>query len=387
MKSIKFFAMAAIAALALSSCSKEINSNNPADGKSKVVVLKVVQATGETRAEADATGAATIALGTGHVFFTDANGVITRKVAIVTTTPGDDEVSLTSISNTSTGATILNVPSNTTKCYILSKAASVDVSGVVVGDNISELTAKTVALADMTDATNNTVVNVPLFGEGEVTVESETLLKTTVPVGALGARLQLTSFKGGGDIKSYKIEGIFVNNFFATMPLSKTLAAANAVDYASDYQQYVAGYNGYTSLVDYDADGLGQAGNTSLDRVPVNTPDYDNPVWAYNIFPTEGVPTGDQADVFPMIVVKLKDVVWNNNGSEETLPNPQFVTVKGMKQGGNPLTKIEARHVYTYSTIAFERKAVTDIPDVSSIDAEVKVELLEWIPEAVEPEM
>ncbi len=132
-------------------------------------------------------------------------------------------------------------------------------------------------------------------------------------IGALGARLQVKSFEGVDDITSYQIDGIFVNNFFATMPISKTLAASAVVDFASDHTKYVAGYNGYTSLMDYNASGLGESEvATPLLRVPENAKGYANPVWAYNIFPTEGVDSEDQADVFPMIVVRLSKVKWND---------------------------------------------------------------------------
>ncbi len=58
-----------------------------------------------------------------------------------------------------------------------------------------------------------------------------------------------------------------------------------------------------------------------------------------------------------------------------------------MKQGATSLTKIDARHVYTYSNIQFSREHLTTVPVVTSIDAQVTVSLLPWVPVAVTPEL
>lgn len=376
---IKSLLVAAFAVLALASCSKSESSNEP-KGEGNVVIT-VRHETG-TRAEAEDIGAAAISLGAGHVFFTDGGGIITRHVEIKNAgAVGPDQVNKADFG---AGAVITLVPNNSTKCYILSNAVTT-IAASEVSNNIATILAKTVAVSDMDDPTGG-VVNVPLWGEGNVVPAAGNTLATTVTMKAIGSRLQVRKFTGITDIVSYEVEGIFINNYFNTMPISKAVTAAGITDNASVAASYVGGTAAYPAtlpLYDYNAAGIGQM-STPLICVPLNGGGYANPVWAYNVFPNEALNT---AATLPQIVVRLKDVVWFDGVANQTLPNPQFITVKGIKKTGVALTQIEGGHVYSFDDIQFERKNITNVPVVTSVNATVNVNMIPWVPETVEPEL
>lgn len=381
---IKSILMAALAVVVFASCSKSDGDGDTsvATGNSAVNITVKQGIPMGVRSEANDIGAAPISMGPGHIFFTDATGNITRHIHILAS--GATTADQVNVGDFASTVTISSVPNNTTGCYILCTATTTAAIGASeVNSNISTIQALTLSVSDLDDATGG-VSNVPIWGTGSVTA-SGAGLATTVTMNPLAARLQVAKFTGTNDIVSYQVEGIFVNKYFATMPISKTLLASALTDNGQVVTKYVGASTEYPAtlpLYDYNATGIGAM--TGLVCEPANGASHANPVWAYNVFPNESLNT---AATVPQIVVRLKDVVWNDGTANQTLPNPQFITIKGIRSGGTNLTQIQGGRVYTFADVPFERSDISNVPGVTEVAADVDVTLMPWVPVAVTPEL
>lgn len=376
--------IAAMAALVgFTACSKKDDPGKISEEKANVLVK--IQPQG-SRVEAEDIGAAGLTLGPGHLFFATNSGTITRHITILASgAAGDDQKN---VADFATGATIVNVPNNSGKCYLLSNATVTMPGAPIVGRNISDIKDLSLDVSDMDDPTAG-VVNVPLWGEGNVT--GTTSLTTTVLTSAIGSRIQIAKFTGGADVVTYSIDGIFINNYFNNMKVDKSVVTTAIVNNQSDASRYIGGGSNYPGTLPlYDYDAVSKIGTyTSATKVtePKNTggTPFTTPVWAYNVFPNEQpAGTADKADFVPHIIVRLSGVQVTRNSATVTLSDPQFITIKGMNDGA-PVDNLVGGHVYTFRDIPFSADDITDVPEVKSIDATVDITMVPWIEVDVEP--
>lgn len=367
--------------VAFASCSKDDASSTPeAVPGEKTEVSVRIKENAVSRAEAEDIGSAGLNLGPGYLFFTDSRGSITRQIEIVSSgASGDDKKNVADF-KAAEGATISNVPSNSVSSYLLSNA-NMTLTKSYVGNNISEIKGMDLSVNDMYDAAGGGVGKVPLWGVGTVLPDG-TNLKTEVTVTAMGARLQLKEIAGGADIVSFSVEGIFINNYFASMPVGKNVAASSITDNDSDASKYTtAGYAAFPGLFD-NTDGTYTGGKS---YTPLKD-GLENPVWAYNVFPNDGI-TGADSETVAHIVIRLKDVVYNDGTKDIALEGSQFLTVKGFKEAGEEdlIATLKSGYVYTVNKLEFSRKDITDVPEVETVTGTVTLNMIPWVPVGVDP--
>ena len=407
MKKITTIAALAFASLlTLASCSKEENGKDLNNGDKTAVTLKVSydkplgsRAVGEAVLDGDE-----ISLGLGHIFFTNASGLIYNHIEIINGTAGENQVALSAISSAS-GATLTGINASATKCYILSKA-NVTIPFIGAATNISEIEDLAMSVSDLADA-KGAVTNVPVWGEGSLNKVSDPAT-VTVSMKPLASRLQIKKITAENytytddqsqnhtiAITSYKIKGIFVNNYYSQMKVGSTYPAAlvNNGSTVLNYNPTASGTGSYVStgtgakLYDWDTAGVGVA--TGLSYSPdsefygTGADELTTPVWAYNVFPT---PASTIASV-PHIIVMFSEVKWTLDGGSENTLTDYFLTVKGLKKSSVALESIDKGNVYTFADIRFNQNQLTDVPEVQTISALVDVEIMKWKDNAVEADI
>jgi len=124
-----------------------------------------------------------------------------------------------------------------------------------------------------------------------------------------------------------------------------------------------------------------------------------NRVWAYNLFADPYTDGYSYVNPWPRIIIRLTDVKLKN-GYEYT--EDQFLTVKGIKEAIHPAAKevsdnkanvkskipakfaMEAGKIYKFTNIRFNEGNLTPIPNISSLEIEVTVDIVYWAVEEVE---
>lgn len=362
-------ALTLILAIGFVGCQKE-----DADlGAAKVVSLKILPPAGPaTYAIDDAIADGTaVNFGSGHIYFTNADGVIMNYFAI----DSDDAENLvdTHVQYTVSPAVV--------KAYIVGNTAATTSSpnlAVAAGGNISAVEGAVLAIASQAN-----VDEVNLWGTGALeakdgSVEEFTCAITLTPT---VARLEIAKLTATGNIASYEVSGIFVDRYFAAARVDGVVTDNN-FDTDVEFGGLNAGYY-------VDGAGIGAHKNATLYQwyttaqadnggVVVANESEATKVWSYQLFadPAVGGPV-------PKIIIRLNDVVVGAT----TLPNPQFITVKGLHDvdASEDLAKIVQSNIYNIANIAFDETNLSPTPNLEDITVDVTVTLATWSVNEVTP--
>jgi hypothetical protein len=383
------FAVAVMATLI--GCAKDGNGPEIAgdDGQTTVVLLKAGAAAMPTsRAVADrVTDATPITIQPGWIFFTNVTGEIRRKVEVIETGTSGAEAVL--IDDIRTGATIEEVPTSVTTAYMFSNIPAENraaVAAISVGNNIS-LVQDIVMNVEAVSQADGGVLAVPQWGAGSVGYNDDnTKYDTTIALYAMGSRLQVvkmstTTAAEGQVITGYKVDGIFVNNYFKDMKVGYTGNSA-ITNNLSDISKYgVTGANNhyvspYNVLADYNNGFTTKLGVVTGTETIAGT----DKVWAYNVWPTAGMTSPSQATI-PHIVIRLSELTWKETAAateEQEIAEPMFLTIRGIRSEGTPLESIQRGRAYSFNNIAFAYNHLTTVPEETTIDTEVVIDPINW---------
>lgn len=348
-----FFAVI-LGVVVLSSCNEEREFDK--DEKSpKEVILKMSfsSSTNLKSVETPILDQSVIDIDRGAIYFTSATGQITKMVTLTSALINEMKT---------TGASISNVPSNSTAVHIVG-----NVDGLPTDPgNISTVKEKILNVNLLTN-----IQSVPLYGSttgftGSGPYSSSVSLSTPV------ARIQIEDLKATGSlITSYKVTGIFVNNYYGSAKVDKT-PLGTLINNGSTVANYVSGSAAYPSatlanIYDYDTNGVGTL--TSLTYTPAA-----GKVWAYNIF-ADGTSK-------PHIIIRLESLA-----PAASFTNPMFLTVKSFKSGGSTV-EVEGGKIYTFKagSFTFDGGNLTEQPELSEITVNVSVSLMKWTEVPIEPE-
>jgi hypothetical protein len=385
--------VAAAAAATLAGCMKD--DGNPGiaggdDGRTTTVLLKAgAAAMPASRAVADRVIDGTpITIQPGWIFFVDVTGEIRRKVEVIAT--GASTADAVAIDDIRDGATITEVPTAVTTAYMFSNIPTENrsaVAAVSVGNNIS-LVQNIVMKVEAMSQADGGVTAVPQWGTGSVAEKPDdpTKYATTIALYAMGSRLQVVKMSTrtaaeGQVITDYDVDGIFVNNYFKDMRVGYTgnssitnnLSSIPRYGVTGAANHYVAPYD---VLADYNAGFDPKLGTVSGTETSAGT----DKVWAYNVWPTAGMVTPSQATI-PHIVIRLSGIKWKENESateEQTITEPMFITVRGIRGTDGVLEYTERGRAYTFSNIIFSYDNLTTVPEETVIDTEVTIEPINW---------
>ncbi|MCD8193974.1 MAG: hypothetical protein LUD74_05410 [Tannerellaceae bacterium] len=367
--------------------------NTPEEGKAVFLQIKSGKQ-GETRAaEPSQTGEAAELLSAIIYFLNDAN--VVEEVRTVGSEAGADAT----IESLEDGTQFTNIPPSVTRVYVVGNYNSADQAGVdadfptAAGTTLSDIegvvlniqqvaypalaAAGTGAAAPtglLTVMTGNAALveyaSDPDGWEGVGTPANEDFYAemTLVPINSRLEILEITYT--GTAYTSFTLEGIYINNFYAQLPLSLDTDGYTVTNSGSDPDLYTPGnaaspYNYYTTL--YDAVGTTPS--------PVGTAITSGAgTWAYHVF--------SDTDEVPHIVLKLTALT---TAGGTTVATPRYVTVTGFLQGGTPVTTFARNTIYQIADLSFGDGDITVLPETENINVWIAVEVQPWLTVPVTP--
>ncbi|MDR1716002.1 MAG: hypothetical protein LBS20_09160 [Prevotella sp.] len=365
----KYVTLVAIALLlGFSSCSSNDETTVIDEGNPKTVSLKIGNGGPTPKSEGGALAdGASITFTSGDLYFVNESGTILKHYTLSSDPASDTNINLDDVQ---AGTVISNLPGSVVAVHVAGNTADLPTSG-----NISAIQAATLEVATQVD-----IESVNLYGSGSLSdpLEEGDPYICNLTLSPTVARIELGDITGGGAVTSFKVEGIFIDNYYSEAGAGGIVDAENLADNGSDGDAFNDNTGAYPealkpAIYDFYTGGLASASN-------VVSPATPGDVWAYNLF------AASTGSAVPRIVIRLTDIE-TNDGS--TIISPQFITIKGFKSAGTSLTGIQAGKVYHIAAGSFEfdEEDLTPEPNLDPIDVDVTITLATWTVVPVETEL
>ncbi|MDR2890816.1 MAG: hypothetical protein LBV18_04350 [Alistipes sp.] len=355
----KLVLIAAAAAAVLASCTNGNNENVPTNTGETPLVIKlsgVKPAEVATRAEQAAGVTGLLQMNDGHIFVINAaTGVVIAEEPIVV-------ADATGSGHILGGASPKVVPSNAL-VYVLANIPS-DIAPATL-TTWAAIQAAASALANNTDYTDAMMANSTGVGS-TITPGADKTGSVSIALSPLYSRLELHNVKGSGNIVSYDVTGVFVDDYYPEF----TMVGAGA---GTLFEQGIS-----TTFT-----GIGDTGSWSSASL-VAAPAASN-VWAYHV-PAEGL---------PRLIVRMENVVYDKDPSSavnlETITGVRYITIANYQP---ELIEFERGKIYRIGAVAgselkFDEDDLTLVPgavtDIEELTVTATVE--DWVLEDLKPEL
>lgn len=401
MKKLFFLALAMGAAI---SCSTE-NVEGTSGVENGVLVKLVSAESTSTRGVGKHVGAVKAVLNDGAIYFTTAAGGIQSYVTLTGGANANDAydaanhtVGVTVASTT--GFTVQNLPGSVSKVYVIGNfpASTLPTTG-----NISQFNTETsISVNSQYNAATGGVEKVTLQGSSNLTGTNPNLT-ATVLVKPIVARMEIGRVTAQGRIKSFKLKGIYINNFHNTMGIEGRVASEEVFigpDQKNEYSDATnATYPLNGVLAEWNTTSFVGLATSTVGYGPVANPTADD-VWAFNILAPQA--TANNA-ALPHVIIKISDVVVvDDHGTSDpsddtddavTYGGTKWLTIRNYYKTGVsvPMALLEPGNVYrigdVYQSnkgdITFDEDDLTDDPELATINVQVTANIMTWIPNEV----
>jgi hypothetical protein len=237
------------------------------------------------------------------------------------------------------------------------------------------------------------VAKVPLIGSASITPKgtSSTEFVANVDVAPALGRVEFTQITAQSDITSFKVAGVYVNNYYADLGLNGYKTGYSLVNHSTNATYYATTgidekYNGKPWI--FDEGTWASDGGVAKFEKSVGSKE----VLAYNLLAPQ---LGPSDHYFPHLVIKVTDVKdaedepWvHGSGADKdiwwlTLTN---VVPKGTLNVTDDLyIKFEAGKVYQIGNLSFGLGDLTTVPELENKIVFVSVEVKTWVPVLVDP--
>ena len=348
--------MAAIAlVMSLASCNKDNGAENSSAEKFKVTLSFKNAA---TRADgATALSGTTVSIIDGYLCFVSVNNAITDVYTISSAATSGKNINNNALG--SVAVTLNDVPGTSAKAYMIINKGSL-AAVPVVGADINAYLNNDMDVKDQGDY-------VKVTSSGSATLQPTAQPDTKVANITLStkvARIQIENICFDGPVTG-TVAGIFINGYYPTMKLNGTPAALVSSNAGANYVENSSTFPSPLKNFVYDV----------IDKAIANTVSPNNKVWGYNLF----------TSATPQIIIKLTGVVVNG----QTLPNDQFVTINGFKNGATAINTIEGGMIYTIKagTLVIKYEDMSIEPGVTPINVDVTVTTVTWQETIVTPNL
>jgi hypothetical protein len=363
------------AVIGLSGCStEEVLSNGTESGGEnsknnlKSVTLSIGSGSPSTRAEGPAVGSSQkVVFNDGYLIFASAQNSITKVMTVTKGTSDHTDTAVDiSLLTDGDGEEITDVPGHSTSAWIVGNLPS-GMAAPVEGGNLESLKESVISYSSQ-----GTLNNVTLFGGSTITFSTKNTAKfDLVP---LVARIEIEKIEAdiNGDIASFNVDGIFINNYYSQVTLGGKAPLAPVKN--EDVTDFVSGSSAYPALeagllFDYKT---GQTLGTVSGRVC--TPS-SGVAWGYSLPAPKTVVSGTLSA--PHIVIRLSGIQ-TKPGISATYSDEWYLTVSGLKVGASTVTSLEPGKVYSIKNILFKSSNIQPEPEQETIDVTVDVTLVEW---------
>jgi hypothetical protein len=395
------YAAALLLAVGLVGCSRE-SANDENEARS--VVLTVTSSS--TRAVTEPiTGSTTTPLKAyGRVFFVSSGGTITKMLPIMADTDSGTDYA------TSSGATlnikdlklgtaveITGVPSNSTQVYVVSGLPAANFFDAVgAATNVSAYLAAAYDVEDAYDSETSTlggVRTVPQIGSGIIVHDGSAYADqfvAAVDIYPAVGRVELTQLTGKtGEITSFKVQGVYVNNFFETISLDGTPASYVPKDNGSTTAEYSGTNPGYYENKPWVYDEHASTGWESAGGVLKFEKTSDSgEVLGYNLLARQ---LGSTDHYFPHLVIEITDVVCVDSDNHNLYKDKTWyltitnVVAHDAVQIEDNWVKFEAGKVYQIENLPFELGNLSPVPEPSDKKVTCTVTVKPWVVMNVDP--
>jgi hypothetical protein len=371
------------ATIGLTACVKEeVNIGGNGDGvddsnvnQSKNVTLKIMSGTSPfgTRATENAVSSKTITFNEGWLMFVSEQNNITKVMKITVGQQNvmtDASVDISLLTKTD-GTEIPNVPGHSKSAYVVGNLPNVQ--GVAVPVTGGSLTAFRQNLIHF--ATQNDITNITLFGGDMIKLENQKNVArfNVIPLMARIEIEKISSFDSKSDIESFKIDGIFINNYYEQITLDGNATATtvynkNVADFAEGTQAYPVNYK--EMLYDYRSAAGQSLGILDGDTSYILSP---GKAWAYNLL----APVTSSAGTIsmPHIVLRLSDI---QTKSGLAYNGEWYLTVSGLVDKNGKIDKLKPGTIYSIKNLKFAQSNIQPDPEMDTIDVNVEVTIVEW---------
>ncbi|MDR2496069.1 MAG: hypothetical protein LBD21_02970 [Tannerellaceae bacterium] len=345
------------------------------------------------------------AVSNGYLYLTGMSGNILayRKIDKDAETSDGSTISLEELQ--STGVVLADTPSDAVYCYVyLNLPAGMGDSRMAKSSgSISAIENLLFTTEDIYDAAD-AIGKVPLRGVAALKPASSVLYRSeaNVMMTLLAARIEIAKISSvlskklltyddePYEITSFKVAGIFINNFFHNSNLS---GLPSDLILHRDETAFIgtevpnSPYKDYTEMFTYSHLPSGIAHN-SADAPNEWTPPAGSDVWAYNVFPNDTADLRTPA-YLPHIIIRFSELTYRPAGDTGagTTINDGFITVSGFSSKGTELQFLKKGWVYSFSDVAFSLDNVSNRPDESYININVSLSPIDWYVEDISPEL
>ena len=337
--------LAALAAMALTSCMKDGGKGDPA----RLTIKLAGVVSSETRAvDGPAlTAKGTITLTNGHIFIIDTGGAVTDN----------EPLNVTQASNG--GQTFpREVPVNS-RVFILGNIPSADQTAVAA---LTSLTAINAFPSDIASQSNykKVVLSNSNGAPADITVSGATAT-AEVSIKPVIARVELESIKSTTDITAFTVEGVYLDGYYPSFTYGGSRDGAKFTQGSS------------TTFTGIGDRGPWTATGTSPDLTakPTDnaaTADVVEDRWAHNV----------AADALPMFIIHLTGV-GNNASPSVTTSGDQYLTMSKYNGLGAGVTTFERGKIYRLSDLTFSTENLDVKPNASGLTLTATVEIDEWV--------
>ncbi len=372
MKTLRFLAMSIIM-LAAASCAKEASESQRGDTAGRSVSLTIHAGQVSRATDAPAVGGTTVTVDVAAstvYFLNSAENVVASRLLNAA-----DDFDPLAVDNKI--YTFEGVPSTATALYVvcnegpadITYASQTNLSGILAGSGLfGDITAEYTALL-MSNAAGDATTGTSGNASDKVALSILTpaqpdgtpaLYQATVGLAPAVARLQLNRITATGDIDSYTLKGIYLDDHYPGF----TVGAA-----ADGTQKHIL--QDPANLVDFNP------AMCDVYSTPV-APDIAEPLtiiapivpgaavgdcWAWQ------VPTGAPS----RIILALGDVVVNGVAEGD-----KYVTVRSYTEGATPVSEFIRAKVYNITELSFDENDLGDVPNAEPIDVVATLNVLPW---------
>lgn len=181
------------------------------------------------------------------------------------------------------------------------------------------------------------------------------------------SRIQIKKVSVDETITSFKLEGIYIDNFYPQMTIGGAFSGIDIVT-ADDKADFDATKEPYktTNLYDESTSGLVQ------NPFGATTPQ----VYGYQIFPT----TSTAHENVPYIILKISNIVTSSAATRNIPAGTYYVAVKAYKNTGlsTSVTAFSPGFIYTIDDIPVSENNIVTDPTNSLINVTVNVTVKAW---------
>ncbi|HML64738.1 MAG TPA: hypothetical protein PKC55_07930 [Dysgonomonas sp.] len=359
--------------LGFTSCSNDDATGGEENNEPKSLFLKIsngdiaTYGTGPTvvdNADIDFSG--------GIIYFVNSDGMILKHYTLTVNATSETNINFSDIQD---GTTIENLPGGVSSVHVVGNYTGSP--SLITSGNISAVTNKVLTVASQHDIENvnlygtNTIVSVGPTEPNKYTCAIN--LRPTV------ARIELTDITASGVITSFKVDGIFIDNYYSQATINSTLEMVNLQDNGTTSGDFVGGSTVYPAsltpaIYDYYTSPL-----ESASKVVALA---DDDVWRYSLFARQA------GSEIPRIIIRLSEIETTPE-SNITISGTRFITIRGFKSGSTSLSVIKSGEIYNIGAgdLVFDESNLAITPNEAKIEVEVTIALAKWKVVPITPEL